>query len=85
MGSSTFLVHDAMYLFPEAKERVVAMAEGSQGKGFFIRDIDPNIKEKTIISRKAGIEEIISLKPDMIVMKNFLKSKLGDSGQLGDL
>jgi iron complex transport system substrate-binding protein len=77
-GPSAFLVEDALYLFPEAKERVVAMADGNQGSGFFIGDIDTNIKNKKVISRRAGTEEILSLKPDIVVMKNFLKSKMGE-------
>ena len=79
VGSSAFLVENALYLFPEATERVIAMADGNQGNGFFAGDIDPGIGGKTILPRTANTEAVLALKPDTVVMKNFLKSRMGEA------
>ncbi len=77
-GSSAFLVENALYLFPEAKDRVTAMADGDQGSGFFIGDIDPGIGSKVILPRTANTEAVLALKPDTVVLKNFLKKRMGE-------
>lgn len=77
-GSSAFIVTDALYLFPEAYSRLVAIADGTQRNGFFASDIDPNSDSKTILPREASAETILALKPDMVVMKNFMKNRIGE-------
>ena len=73
-GSSAFIVENALYLFPEARGRVVALARGDQGNGFFVGDIDPDIENKLILPRRANTETILAENPDVVVMKNFMKS-----------
>ena len=77
-GSSAFIVENALYMFPEAVDRVVGLAEGDQGNGFFIPAVDPRIGEKTILPRRAATEEILALNPDVVVMKNFMKARMGE-------
>ncbi|WP_168203575.1 ABC transporter substrate-binding protein [Oceanispirochaeta crateris] len=74
-GSSAFLVNDALFLFPEARERVVGMADGNQGRGNFLPIVDPSYDEKIIFPRTINIEEILSASPDLVIMKDFLFSK----------
>ncbi len=76
-GSSAFIVADALYLFPEAFNVVNALSKGDQGKGFFVRDLDPAIRDKTIMPPKAGTESILARQPDVVVMKDYLKGKMG--------
>ena len=78
VGSSAFIILDALYMFPEASERVIAMADGNQGNGFFASDIDPRSEEKIINPRQVATEEILAQNPDLVVMKNFLKSPMGE-------
>ena len=78
IGSSAFLVENALYLFPEAWDEVVAMADGNQGRGFFIGAIDPGIENKTVLPRTANTESVLALHPDVAVMKNFLKKRMGE-------
>lgn len=78
VGSSAFLVVNALYLFPEASERIVALADGNQGNGFFAGDIDPEFEAKTVLPRKANTEAVLALNPDTVVMKNYLKSRMGE-------
>ena len=77
-GSSAFLVENALYLFPEAVDQVVAMADGNQGRGFFAGDIDPGIDGKTVLPRTANTEAILALQPDIVVLKNFLEKRMGE-------
>jgi iron complex transport system substrate-binding protein len=77
-GPSAFLVENALYMFPEAADRVAAMSGGDQGNGFFAADIDPRIDEKTILPRRPAAEEILAHRPDLVVMKNFLASRMGE-------
>ncbi|MDF1568963.1 MAG: ABC transporter substrate-binding protein [Spirochaetaceae bacterium] len=77
-GPSAFIVENALYLFPEAQNRVVALADGDQGGGFFVGDLDPLINEKTVLPRRATTEEVLAQNPDIVVMKNFLKRSMGE-------
>lgn len=74
-GSSAFLVNDALYLFPEAGERIAAMADSNQERGYFLPVLDADYDEKVILPRTINIEEIMALAPDLVVMKDFLFSK----------
>jgi iron complex transport system substrate-binding protein len=78
VGSSAFMVENALYLFPEALERVVAVSDGDQGRGLFVADVDPGLSSKTILPRNANTEAIMALRPDAVVMKNFLKGRMGE-------
>lgn len=77
-GASAFIVTNALYLFPEAYSRLVGVADGTQRNGFFASDIDPNFGTKTILPREASTEAILALEPDMVVMKNFMKNRIGE-------
>ena len=76
-GSFTFMVNGALYLFPSAPEKMVAMADGNQGRGDFLTTVDPGFSEKKIINKSVNIEEIMAANPDLVVMKNFHFKKYG--------
>jgi len=78
IGSSAFLVENALYLFPEAVNQVVAIADGNQGRGLFIEGLDSGLSDKTILPRRANTEAVLALQPDVVVLKNFLKKGMGD-------
>ena len=78
VGSSAFIVTNALYLFPEASSRLVGVVDGTQGNGFFAGDIDPNFGSKMVLPRKASTEAILALEPDMVVMKNFMRQWMGE-------
>lgn len=78
VGASAFMVENALYLFPEAHQQVVAVTNGNQGRGLFVADIDPGIDENALLPRNANTEEIIALQPDVVVMKNFMKQRMGE-------
>lgn len=77
-GKASFLVADAVYMFPEASTRVVALAKATQGSTDFISVIDPGYATKTILDGNAGAEQVAATKPDVVVAKSSSKSSLGD-------
>lgn len=78
-GRGVFMIGDAIYLFPQAWDRIVALGETAQGAGNFIALIDPNYDQKTILGREAGAEQIAPAQPDAVVLKSYLVEGLGAS------
>ncbi len=78
-GKASALVMDALYLFPEAKTRIVALSGQGQAAATvaFLRLIDPHMDTKLTLSTDAGPEQIAAQHPDLVVMKSFLADKLG--------
>lgn len=84
-GKAFFAIVDAMYMFPEARKRVVGMP-GSylQGHGdtSFLSLIDPaydDDRDRVLLQGEASAEQIAPLQPDVVVLKSFMKGSLGDS------
>lgn len=79
-GKAFFMIVDAIYLFPEAKQRVVGMHDTSQSKLDFMPLIDPNMSTKTLFpGGDIGPEQILPAKPDVVITKSINASKLGKS------
>lgn len=74
-GSSAFLINDALYLFPEASERIVAMSDSNQKRGYFLPILDSTYDKKIILPRTINVEEIMAASPDLLIVKDFLFSK----------
>ena len=78
-GKAVIMVADAVYLFPEAGKRVIAVAGADQGLGSFLSAIDGDFLKKPVIDRTAGVEVYASLKPDAVIMKSSMKKSMGPS------
>jgi iron complex transport system substrate-binding protein len=78
-GKSSLTIIDTLYLFPEAKERVVGLVVGQQKPGAFLSLVDPSFDQKAVLEVEAGPEQIAPLKPDVVVMRSFMKKDLGDA------
>ncbi|MGD0019354.1 MAG: ABC transporter substrate-binding protein [Candidatus Limnocylindrales bacterium] len=76
-GKALFMVADAVYLFPEASSRVVALGSTVQNKLSFIPAIDPNYGSKTILDGTAGAEQIAAARPDVVLLKSSNADTLG--------
>jgi iron complex transport system substrate-binding protein len=72
-----FLILDALYMFPEAAESVVAFGRNAQVGGSFISLLDPRAAERAVLAPDPGVEEILALEPDTVVLKSYLKGELG--------
>lgn len=77
-GRATQLIIHTLYLFPEAKERVGHVEVRSQTSHLFMPLVDPLAKQKADLERDAGAEQIAPLNPDVVLMKSYLKSDLGE-------
>jgi iron complex transport system substrate-binding protein len=76
-GKALFMVADAIYLFPEAGQRIVALGSTTQGTGNFIPMIDPTFDAKITLDSSAGPEQIAAAQPDCVIMKSSNANSLG--------
>jgi len=76
-GRASLMILDALYMFPEAKERVVAFEALVQGGVNFIQLLDPQYPEKAFLKRDAGVEQFITAEPDLVLMKSSQAEKFG--------
>lgn len=76
-GKALFMLADAVYLFPQARERIVALGNAGQGTGNFISLIDPQYEQKAILAGDAGPEQIAAVQPDLVLLKSYLAESLG--------
>ena len=77
-GKAFFMVLDALYLFPEASQRVVGLPEQTPSTTDFYPLIDPNRANKTFFQGSdVGPEQIVPAKQDVVITKSVNASKLG--------
>lgn len=77
-GRAVLMIADALYLFPDVSERIVGVGRIDQGKGNFLAAIDPDYDEKTVLERNVGPEQIAALAPDLVILKSFMRERLGE-------
>ena len=78
VGKALFMIADAIYTFPEASSKVVAMGSTAQGSGDFVSMVDPNAKTKmTLAGDTVGPEQIAATTPDLVIMKSSNQKTLG--------
>ena len=78
-SKALFMIADAIYLFPEAGSRIVAIGNAAQGKLNFPKAIDPRFADKLALDNQAGAEQIAVASPDAIVLKSSMAGSLGKS------
>ena len=76
-GKASLMILDALYMFPEAKERVVAFEDAVQGDVNFIQLLDPKYPEKAFLQRDAGVEQFVTAEPDLVLLKSSQAEKYG--------
>ncbi len=78
VGKALFMIADAIYTFPEASNKIVAMGSAKQGNNDAISIIDPNAAVKeTLTGDTVGADQIAAANPDLVIMKSSNKDKLG--------
>ncbi len=77
-GKATSLLLDAIYMFPEATERVIAYELRLQNKDNFMTVVEPNSEQKALLSKDSGVEQIAPFKPDLVILKTYMREKLGE-------
>ncbi len=76
-GKANLLVADALYFFPEAVDRIGVLGRSNQGTGNFLAVVDPNFDSKPAFDTDVGPEQLVSEKPDAVVLKSYLAESLG--------
>ncbi len=76
-GKGLILTLDAAYMFPEARDRIVALGVANQGSGNFVPLIDPKFSDKVILQADAGAEQIAAVQPDLVILKSYLAETMG--------
>ena len=67
-GKATIMVQDAIYLFPDAVEKVIALENRNQSAYSFLPVIDPGLEGKAIFEKNVGPEQIAAAQPDLVIM-----------------
>lgn len=78
-GKAVIFPADAVYLFPEAKDKVIAIGGADQGLGSFLTLIDPSYAQKPVLDKAANAEVYASLKPDLVLSKVSNKAALASN------
>jgi iron complex transport system substrate-binding protein len=78
-GRATLLIVDAVYMFPDARDRVAGVGVTNQGLGDFFPVLDRKAAEKARFENSAGPEQLAGLHPDLVILKSYMKERLGDS------
>ena len=76
-GKSSVTIINALYLFPEARDRVAGLVVGRQKPGDFLGFVDPAFDQITVLEVEAGPEQIAPLNPDVVIVRSFMQEKLG--------
>lgn len=76
-GKANLLVADALYMFPQAVERVAILGKGTQGTGNFLEIIDPRYDSKPKFENEVGPEQLAAEHPDAVILKSYLAETLG--------
>lgn len=76
-GRATTLLLDALYMFPEAKQSVIAYEKRLQTSDDFMPVIDPAASEKAILQKDSSAEQIAPLNPDLVILKTYMAETLG--------
>ena len=84
-GKALIMVVDAVYMFPEAPERIAALGNAGQGTSNFISLIDPSYAAKATLQQDAGAEQIAAANPDLVILKSSLAETLGKSLEALDI
>jgi len=77
VGKALIMIADAIYLFPEASARVVALGKTIQNQVDFIPVVDPNYANKILLEGNAGAEQIAAARPDLVLLKSSVAESLG--------
>lgn len=76
-GKANFMLNDAVYAFPDAAQRVLALTESTQAAQAFVGLLDPDVEAKMRFVTDAAAEEIAAAQPDLVLLKSYMQESLG--------
>ena len=77
-GRASSLLANALYLFPEASQRIVGIENRSQSASPILPVIDANASDKVFFEKNAGPEQIAPAQPDVVILKTYMAESLGE-------
>jgi len=77
-GRASSLLANALYLFPEASQRIVGIENRSQSASPILPVIDTKASDKIFFEKNAGPEQIAPTQPDVVILKSYMAESLGD-------
>lgn len=79
VGQGPFMPMHLLYMFPECKERLVGYEQKYKSVDTFLPLVDAGFPSKVAMGTNPGPEQIISLTPDLVIMKSSTTTQLGES------
>ena len=76
-GKANFMLNDAIYAFPEAAERVVALTKAQQSTAPFLPLLEPNYEAKLTLTLESTAEQIAAAQPDLVFLKQMMRETVG--------
>jgi iron complex transport system substrate-binding protein len=76
-GRANFMLNDAVYAFPTAAQRVLALTKSTQAAQAFVGLLDPDVEDKTRFMADAAAEEVAAAQPDLVLLKSYMQESLG--------
>lgn len=76
-GKQAPMIANFYYLFPTAPEKLLAVEKRSQSSKDFLSIIDINFKDKQLLEKGAGAEQIAPLNPDVVILKTYMRESIG--------
>jgi iron complex transport system substrate-binding protein len=78
-GKANFMLNDAIYAFPEARERVVALTKAQQSTAPFLTLLEPNYAAKLTLTLESTAEQIAAAQPDLVFLKQMMHESVGQA------
>jgi iron complex transport system substrate-binding protein len=78
-GKAVLSTTNTAFLFPEARNVIIGTGATDQGMGDMYPLLDPTSDTKMRFANNVGPEQLISARPDVVVLKSYLREGLGSS------
>jgi iron complex transport system substrate-binding protein len=79
VGRGPHMTLHILYMFEEGRQRLVGMEKRGATASDFLTAIDPQFSKKPTLDANPNVEQIATLKPDLVIMKSATADKLGDT------
>ena len=76
-GRANFMLTHALYLFPDAPQRVLALTRATQQAAAFAQLLDPAAPDKVRFVSDSPAEEIAAAQPDLVLLKSYMRDAVG--------
>ncbi|MBI9106745.1 MAG: ABC transporter substrate-binding protein [Spirochaetales bacterium] len=82
-GPGYSLVLDALYMFPEAADALIAMGKGNQAGGSFQEILDPAYSGKAVLAMELQPETVAAYNPSHVILKGYMRKAAKNIETLG--